>query len=191
MRIFSYIYHHVMSISRHRNASATLALVTFIEAILLPFPPDILLMSMTLADKSKWIRFSNIATIFSVIGGIIGYMLGAFFIDAVYGYVVQFGYQESYQLVQLWFIKWGFWVVFLAGFTPIPYKIFTIASGAFHLNFIVFVVASIISRGARFFLVSYLIYRFEDKFKKFAIKYLDIIGWGTVLIAIVAYLIWR
>ena len=113
-----------------------------------------------------------------------------FFIDVVYGYIVSFGYEPSYILVQHWFEEWGFWAVFVAGFTPIPYKIFTISAGAFHMNLVSFIVASFISRGLRFGLVCFCVYKFESQFTKIASRYIDLIGWISVLILVILYFIY-
>jgi membrane protein YqaA with SNARE-associated domain len=187
MKIFSNIYNKAMRVSRHKYASVILGGVSFIEAIFFPLPPDVLLVSMVLADKSKYFRYFLITLIFSILGGIFGYFLGMFFIDLIYQYIVMYGYEASYMQVHTWFEVWGFWIVFIAGFTPIPYKLFTIGAGSFHMDLLPFVVASVISRGLRFGLISFFTSVFESKFTKVAVKYIDLIGWISVLVLMIYF----
>ncbi|NQY42258.1 MAG: DedA family protein [Legionellales bacterium] len=182
MKIFSKLYNKAMHISDSKYAVYILAVVSFIESIFFPLPPDVLLISMVLANKSKAFKYFMITLLFSILGGIAGYFVGMFFIEFVYKYIVSYGYESAYIQVQHWFTKWGFWIVFIAGFTPIPYKIFTIGAGSFQMGLFPFIVASVISRGLRFGLVSFLVGKFEAKFTKIAVKYIDLIGWLMVVL---------
>ncbi len=190
MRLFSNIFDKVMKLSKAKHAPSILGAFSFLESIIIPIAVDVLLISMVLADKSKALKYFTITIAFSLFGGVFGSCLGMFFIDVVYGYIVSFGYEPSYILVQHWFEEWGFWAVFVAGFTPIPYKIFTISAGAFHMNLVSFIVASFISRGLRFGLVCFCVYKFESQFTKIASRYIDLIGWISVLILVILYFIY-
>ena len=187
MNIFSLAYQKILLLSKSKYAQYFLFLISYIEAIFLPFPPDIMLITLIFADKLKWMKFVLITLIGSVLGGIAGYYIGFYCIDLVYPYIIDFGYNDSYLLVQDWFSKGGFWIVFVAGFTPIPYKIFTIGAGAFQMNLPIFILASIVSRGARFGLVGFICRKFESSFTKNFVKYLDLIGWTSVLIILIYF----
>jgi membrane protein YqaA with SNARE-associated domain len=182
---FSKAYDAVLRCSQHRHAERYLAAVSFIEASIFPIPPDVMLISMGLAaPKLSW-RYALIATIFSVLGGILGYCIGMYAIQFIVPYVMNSSFSHQYQQAVSWFANSGIWVVILAGVTPFPYKIFAIAAGAMHVNFGIFVWGSIIGRGMRFFLVSGLLYFFGFKLEQKLRKYIDWIGL-SVLVAIVS-----
>ncbi|MCF8266097.1 MAG: DedA family protein, partial [Melioribacteraceae bacterium] len=149
--------------------------LAFAEASFFPIPPDALLIALVLGASTKAFRFALNSTIGSVLGALLGYSIGyfawwtgdrefsslaMFFFDTVPGFT-----QELFTNVQILYRDWDFWIIFTAGFTPIPYKIFTISSGAFDINLVMFVIASVISRGARFFLVAFLIWKFGEQIK--------------------------
>ncbi|MFT6086377.1 MAG: membrane protein YqaA with SNARE-associated domain [Glaciecola sp.] len=157
-----------------------------------PIPPDVMLAPMALSQPQKAWRFALVTTVASVVGGILGYLLGYFAFESfIQPVVVEMGYQDKLTQAALWFKEYGVWVVFLAGFSPIPYKVFTISAGFLHMALIPFIIASTIGRGMRFFLVAALMKyggpMMEAKLK----KYIEIIGWGTVVLAIALYLIFR
>ncbi|MFQ3207861.1 MAG: membrane protein YqaA with SNARE-associated domain [Glaciecola sp.] len=157
-----------------------------------PIPPDVMLAPMALSQPQKAWRFALTTTVASVIGGILGYLLGYFAFESfIQPVVVDMGYQDKLAHATLWFKEYGVWVVFLAGFSPIPYKVFTISAGFLHMALIPFIIASTIGRGMRFFLVAALMKyggpMMEAKLK----KYIEIIGWGTVVLAVALYLIFR
>jgi membrane protein YqaA with SNARE-associated domain len=157
-----------------------------------PIPPDVMLAPMALSQPQKAWRFALITTVASVIGGILGYLLGYFAFESfIQPVVIEWGYQERLAQATLWFEEYGIWVVFLAGFSPIPYKVFTVSAGFLHMALIPFIIASTIGRGMRFFLVAALMKyggpMVEIKLK----KYIEIIGWGTVALAVALYLIFR
>ena len=190
MRLFSLAYNKIIELSKSDKAAYFLGGISFIEAIFLPFPPDIMLAAMVLAEKRKWFKYCLITLVSSVAGGVLGYLLGLYCIDIIHPYIVSFGYINSYNQVQEWFATWGFWIVFVAGITPIPYKIFTVGAGAFVMNLPLFILASIISRGARYILIGYVAYRFEEKLTNLLVRYLDYCGWIAVaLLATYFYLI--
>lgn len=187
--MLSRLYNKAIAYAEHKKAAYWLACLSFIEAIFFPLPPDILLVGMVLSARSKWLRYALIAACFSVLGGIFAYYIGVVFIDLVAEYINYFGYTNSYLQVKLWFQAWGFWAVFIAGFTPVPYKIFTLAAGSFQMSLMDFCIASFISRCLRFALVAYIAQRIGSKINLIGTKYIDPIGWGIILFTIVYYML--
>ena len=173
----------------HPRAPFFLALLSFAESSFLPVPPDVMLAPMSMAKpKSAW-YYALIATLFSVIGGVFGYFLGYFLFESlIYSVIVKFGYLNTYQTVLQWFNNWGFLAVLLAGATPIPYKLFTISAGVLRFSLPGFIVASILGRGLRFFLLSSLM-KFNgakiDQFcRKFFAKYSKMVLMAIILLII-------
>lgn len=191
MRFFSRLYEKIMQWAGHPRATTYLAVLSFAESSIFPIPPDFMLAPMTLAKPTKAWHYAFIATCGSVIGGILGYFIGFFFIKLIYPFLVQYGYQAIYHRVEDWFLVWDFWVIFLAGFTPIPYKIFTLASGAVNVPLFPFIIASIIGRGARFFLVAALLYRYGDRMQALVHRYIDRAGWFLVATISLIYLVFK
>ena len=153
-----------------------------------PIPPDVMLAPMALSQPEKAWRFALVTTVASVIGGILGYILGYFAFESfIQPLVVEMGYQSKLNQASLWFEEYGVWVVFLAGFSPIPYKVFTISAGFLHMAIVPFIVAS----GLRFFLVAALMKYGGPMMEAKLRKYIEVIGWGTVAAAVVLYLIFR
>jgi len=190
MQLFTSLYEKVLIWSAHKYASRYLALLSFAESSFFPVPPDVMLAPMVLAKPAGGWKYALIASVFSVVGGIAGYLIGHYAFDFVTPLLKEFGYWENYLMIKEWFFKWGFWAVFLAGFSPIPYKIFTIGAGAVSLSFLPFVVASLLSRSARFFLVAGIIIIGGERMELAVKKYIDLIGW-VLIILFVAYLIYR
>lgn len=192
MKIFTTLYDACLRWSKHKHAEKYLAGLSCAESTFFPIPPDVMLAPMVLSQTEKAWRFAWVTTIASVIGGVLGYFLGYYAFDSVLAPLVeQYGYADKLELAQQWFSEYGVWVVFLAGFSPIPYKVFTISAGALAMAFFPFLIASAIGRGARFFLVAALV-KFggppmEAKLK----QYLEYIGWSVVAIAVIVYLIVR
>lgn len=152
------IYKNTLRWANHPKATLLLAFLSFIESIFFPIPPDIILAPMSMSKpKSAW-QYAIIATSFSVIGGICGYLIGYFLLEYIMNLnIISLNYLESYRTALQWFNKWGALALVVAGFTPIPYKIFTIGAGVLKFNLLNFIIASIIGRGARFFLLSSII----------------------------------
>ncbi|MGR9000363.1 MAG: YqaA family protein, partial [Gammaproteobacteria bacterium] len=150
-----------------------------------PVPPDVMLAPMALAQPDKAFRFALLTTIASVAGGILGYTIGYFMFDSISPWLQTTQYWESYLIAQSWFKEWGFWAVFAAGFSPIPYKVFTIAAGALSMVFVPFVLASIIGRGGRFFLVAMLLAAGGAKLESKLREYMDRLGWATVALIVI------
>ncbi|MEZ5829066.1 MAG: YqaA family protein [Hyphomicrobiales bacterium] len=169
-------YEKTMELAAHRNAPWALAGVAFIESSVFPIPPDVVLIPMVLAERRKAWLYAAIATVGSVLGGIFGYIIGYFLFDTIGEPILRFyGYTAKFEEFASWYNDWGAWIVFMAGVTPFPYKVITIASGVTHLNFFVFMLASIAARGLRFFVVAGLLYWFGPPIKDFIEKYLGIL----------------
>lgn len=165
------LYDWTMRLGASRNAVPTLAGVSFVESSVFPIPPDVLLIPMVLAKRARWVVYATICTAASVLGGLAGYVIGMFLYQEVALPVLQlYGYADKFDEFIAWFNAQGAWVVFLAGVTPFPYKVVTVASGAAGLSLPVFIVASILSRGIRFFILSYLLYRFGPPIRTFVEK---------------------
>lgn len=188
MKLFSRLYEQVLSWARHRYAPWYLALMSFAESSFFPIPPDVMLAPMTLAQPQRAWRYAALTTAASVAGGMFGYLIGMFAFDFIEPLLHQFGYWQTFQTTVEWFAEWGFWVVILAGFSPIPYKVFTIAAGTVGMVFIPFVLASIIGRGGRFYLVAALIWWGGERMDRVLRRYLDRLGWLIVILALVIYL---
>jgi membrane protein YqaA with SNARE-associated domain len=190
MKLFSSIYAKVMSWSRHQYATYWLALVSFTESSFFIIPPDVMLAPMTLAKPDKAWFYAGLTTAASVLGGLLGYVIGVYALEIVEPWLRNLGYFDSYLLAQAWFTKWGFWAIFFAGFTPIPYKIFTIAAGAAAMALIPFIFGSLIGRGLRFFLVAGLMRWGGASLEKQLSLWVDRLGWAMVVLLIAAYFIW-
>lgn len=162
------LYDWTMGLAAHPQARWGLAGVSFAESSFFPIPPDIILIPMVLAERRKWISFALICTIASVVGGIAGYAIGAFLFEQVARPILEFyGYAGKFETFAARYNEWGAWIVLIAGLTPFPYKVITIASGATGLAFPVFMLTSIVARGLRFFIVAGLLYRFGPPIREF------------------------
>ncbi len=184
MKLFEPLYRRVIGWAQHRHAIRYLAALSFAESSFFPIPPDVMLAPMCLADRIKAWRFALVTTIASLAGGILGYFIGHFLFDAIEPWLQTTHYWEAYLIGREWFSQYGVWAVFVAGFSPIPYKIFTITAGAVALNLPGFIVASLIGRGARFFLVSGLIVAGGDKMQELLPRYIERIGWAVVALSV-------
>ena len=196
--MFNILYKKCLDLAAHKSSKYYLAVVSFIESSFFPIPPDVMIIPMVISKKGDFLKISLISTIFSVLGGILGYLIGAFFFDLAMQIMTFYGYEEK--LINLknnlikneGFLAW-LGILFLAGFTPLPYKVFTIASGLIGFNLIIFILISLISRGLRFFIVAYLSYKFGNLFTQFmrehGSKWFTIVGILIVIIGIIIYLI--
>ena len=196
--MFNTLYKKCLDLAAHKSSKYYLAFISFVESSIFPIPPDVMVVPMVIAKKTDFLKIFLIATIFSVLGGILGYFIGAFFFDVGMQIMTFYGYENK--LINLknnlinneGFYAW-LGVLFLAGFTPLPYKVFTIASGLIGFNILIFIVISLISRGLRFFIVSYLSFKFGNFFTQFMEKYgskwFTIVGIVIVLIGSIIYLI--
>lgn len=189
MKLFSALYNLMLNWSRHRHAPYFLFGLSFAESSVFPIPPDVMLAPMALAQPSKAWYYATLTTLSSVLGGLFGYLLGMFCFAFIYPYLVRFGYEPMYLTIVEWFKLWGFWIIFIAGFSPIPYKLFTVAAGAIGMPILPFTLASIIGRGGRFFLVSGLMRWGGARMEQMLKTYIDRLGWGLLIILVLAYLI--
>jgi len=198
--MFNSLYKKCLLLAAHKSSKYYLAIVSFIESSFFPIPPDIMVIPMVISKKNDFIKIFLISTIFFVLGGLFGYFIGAVFFDIGIQIVNFYGYGEKLiNLKNSLINSEGFYawlgILFLAGFTPLPYKVFTIASGLIGFNIIVFILISLISRGLRFFLISYLSYKFGDLFTQFMDKHgskgFTIAGILIVIIIVIIYLIVR
>ncbi len=187
---FAKLYARVMQWSRHERAIWYLAGLSFAESSFFPIPPDVMLVPMAMATPLKAWFFAVITTFSSVIGGILGYILGWCLFEFIHPILIHTGYISYYQEALVWFNHYGFWAVVIAGFTPIPYKVFTIAAGSLHMAIVPFVLASIIGRGGRFFLIALLMRYGGVRMEQLLLKFIDHIAIALVLIAITVIIIW-
>ncbi|MDP8161798.1 YqaA family protein [Pasteurella skyensis] len=191
MKLFGTIYDKVMEWSSHRLAWLWLSFISFIEAIFFPIPPDVMLIPMSMSKPKLATRYAIYTTIASVLGGAIGYSIGYFAFDWVKDIIITWGYQTKFEQTITWFEQWGVFVVFLAGFSPIPYKIFTICAGVMQMLFLPFVLTAAISRFLRFLLVAKLSAWGGEKYANKIRKSIEIIGWSVVLLAVIAYFLYQ
>ena len=198
--MFKSLYKKCLDLAAHKSSKYYLAIVSFVESSFFPIPPDVMVIPMVISKKNDFIKIFLITTIFSVLGGMLGYLIGAFFFEFGTHIMSFYGYEDKLSKIKENLVNSdGFYawlgVLFLAGFTPLPYKVFTIASGLIGFNFLIFVLISLISRGLRFFIVSYLSYKFGDLFNEYmdkhGSKWFTIIGILIVIISLIIYLIFK
>ena len=176
MNFLKKTYNWTLEKAQHKNAKWYLSLISFAESSFFPIPPDILLIPMALASKANALFYAFICTLFSVLGGILGYAIGYFFYNSVGIYIVDFYHLEnSFNIFESYYKEFGILIVFGAGITPFPYKFITIASGVFGLNIFLFIIVSIIGRGLRFYLIAILLYFFGEKIKLIIDKYFNVL----------------
>ena len=174
MNFLKRTYNWTLEKAQHKNAKWYLSLISFVESSFFPIPPDILLIPMALASKANALFYAFICTLFSVLGGILGYVIGYFFYNSVGIYIVDFYHLEnSFNIFESYYKEFGILIVLGAGITPFPYKFITIASGVFGLNIFLFIIVSIIGRGLRFYLIAILLYFFGEKIKLIIDKYFN------------------
>ncbi len=195
--MFNDLYKKCLDLAGHKSSKYYLAIVSFIESSFFPIPPDVMIVPMVISKKNDFLKIFFITTIFSVMGGILGYFIGAFFFEFGSNIMNFYGYEDKLSKIKENLINsdsFYAWlgILFLAGFTPLPYKVFTIASGIIGFNLLIFIFISFISRGLRFFIVSYLSYKFGDLFNRFmdkhGSKWFTVVGMLIVIIGILIYL---
>ena len=196
--MFHKLYQKSLKLAAHKSSKFFLAIVSFVESSFFPIPPDIMIVPMVIAKKNDYLKIFLIATISSVAGGILGYFIGSVFLDLAMSVIEFYGYEEKVTNLKdnlssgnnfIFFLG----TLFLAGFTPLPFKVFTITSGIIGFNIFIFFIVCLISRGLRFFVVSYLSFKFGNTFnifmKKSATKWFSIVGLIIVAFAITIYFI--
>lgn len=189
MKLFTPLYDLCLRWAKHPNADKYLAGLSFSESVIFPIPPDVMLAPMALAKPEKAWWYAFICTVASVLGGMAGYLLGYLAFDTLILPLIEtLNYQEKLATATLWFEEYGVWIVFIAGFSPIPYKVFTISAGLLGMLFIPFVIVSFIGRGCRFFLVAGLMYWGGAKIETKLRQYVEILGWAVIILAVIAYL---
>ena len=198
--MFQSLYKKCLNLAAHKSSNLYLSIVSFTESSFFPIPPDVMIIPMVIAKKKEYFKIFLIASIFSVLGGIFGYLIGYLFYDLAIHVIEFYGYENKVEILNTslsqgsGFFAW-LSILFLAGFTPLPYKAFTIASGIVGFSLPVFIVVSLISRSLRFFIVAYLSYKFGDLFTEFmekhGSKWFTIIGILIVIVLGIIFLIFK
>ncbi len=193
MKLFGPLYERVLEWSRHPHAERYLGAMSFAESSFFPIPVDVMLAPMCLADRGRWVRFALIATVFSVLGGLAGYGIGYGMFEVIEPWLRDSHYWDAYETSRRWFDQYGVLVVFVAGFSPIPYKVFTIAAGVATLSVPGFFIASLIGRAARFFLVAGLVRAGGERLEGTLQQHIERLGWAAVVaaVALIAWLMMR
>lgn len=192
MAIFGSVYKRVLGWASHPHASYYLTATSVAESSFFPVPVDVLLAPMVLARRDRAWWYATLATLGSVVGAVIGYYIGQFLFDQVAQPIIDFyHFQEKFVYVQTLFKTYGIWIIFIAGFSPIPYKIFTITAGVVGMSIVPFLLASLVARGARFFLVAGLVYAGGDKIDALLEKRIEQIGWASIIVIVLAVLIYK
>jgi len=194
------LYQKSLLLAAHKSSKMFLAIISFVESSFFPIPPDVMIVPMVMAKKNDYLKIFLIATLFSTLGGVVGYFIGLYFLDIGMSVVEFYGYEDKVlSLKDSLTIGTGLYIwlatLFLAGFTPLPFKVFTITSGMIGFNLFIFIFICLISRGLRFFIVSYLSFKFGDTFDKFmqteSAKWFSILGIFIVVILGVLYFIFK
>ena len=198
--MFQSLYKYCLNLAAHKSSKLYLGIVSFTESSFFPIPPDVMIILMVIAKKKEYFKIFLIASIFSVLGGVFGYLLGYLFYDLAIHVIEFYGYENKVENLKTslsqgsGFFAW-LSILFLAGFTPLPYKAFTIASGVVGFSLPIFIVVSLISRSLRFFIVAYLSYKFGDLFTEFmekhGSKWFTIIGILIVIVLGIIFLIFK
>jgi membrane protein YqaA with SNARE-associated domain len=192
MKFFSSLYARMMRWSAHPHAPYYLAGVSFAESAFFPIPPDIMLLSMGLAAPKRAWRYAWIATLFSVLGGVFGYLIGYYSMVLIEPYLLDSSYAATYLYVREWVDRCDLWMVMLAGFSPFPYKLFTITAGAMHLGFFYpFVLGSFFGRGLRFYIVASVLFFSGPGLEKHIRRFIDLIAWTLLLLIMIVYVVFK
>ncbi len=176
------LYDWVMRLAQHRHAIPAMGVVSFAESSFFPIPPDVMLVPMVLANRQKAFTIAAVCTVTSVLGGLLGYAIGYYFFETIGAWVVKtYGLQAGLEKFRHQYAEWGVWVILIKGLTPIPYKLVTIASGAAHFDLFTFVWASIVTRGARFFIVSALLWKYGEPIRTFIEQRFTLVSWAFLI----------
>jgi membrane protein YqaA with SNARE-associated domain len=186
------LYDRVIRLAAHPRAIPALGVISFLESSVFPIPPDVMLIPMVLANRKKAFTIALVCTVCSVLGGMLGYAIGYYFFETLGEWVVRTYHMENgLAAFRAGFEKWGIWIILIKGLTPIPYKLVTIASGAAHFDLFTFVWASIVTRGARFFLVAALLWKFGEPIRTFVEKRLTLLTWLFLIALIGGFVAFR
>jgi len=192
MKIFQKMYDMTLEWAKHKHAQTILCVVSFTESVIFPIPPDVMLAPMALAKPHAAWRLALLTTLASVAGGAVGYALGYWLYDPVVAPMVEtMNLHAKLDHAKTWFLEYGVWIVFIAGFSPIPYKVFTVTAGVMQMAFIPFLIASAVGRGGRFFLVAGLMRWGGEKMQNRLREIVDWLGWGLVLIIVILLIIYK
>ncbi|HOE27967.1 MAG TPA: YqaA family protein [bacterium] len=190
MRWLRRLYDWVLHWADTPYAAPALFLLAFSESSFFPVPPDVLLIALVMGARRRWFQYALLCTIASILGGLTGYGIGYWLMDTVGQRIIAFYHaQEYYRQVMEWYSRYDYWIVFIAALTPIPYKVFTIASGAFHMNIPGFMVISMLGRGMRFFLVAGLLFWFGPPIQRFIDRYFNLLSFLFVILLIGGFLV--
>lgn len=189
--MFLRLYDHVIALSAHRRAPVFLSVLSFTESSFFPIPPDVMLIPMCLARRAKAWQYAALCTLFSVLGGMAGYLVGRLAFAWIEPWLMASHYADTFTSAVAAFETWGFWYILLAGFTPIPYKVFTISAGVVGMPFLAFIGGSVAGRGGRFFLVAALIRLGGEKLASRMRKYIDLIGWLMIVLAVLVFVVMK
>jgi len=189
--MFLKLYDRVIALSGHRRAPAFLATLSFTESSFFPVPPDVMLIPMCLARPMKAWVYAAVCTLSSVLGGLAGYLIGKLAFVWIEPWLMGSSYAGAFTSAVAAFETWGFWYILLAGFTPIPYKVFTISAGVVGMPVLAFVGGSVVGRGGRFFLVAALIRLGGERLATKMRNYIDLIGWVMIALAVVIFVIMK
>ena len=196
--MFNHLYQKSLALAAHKSSKVFLAIVSFVESSFFPIPPDVMIVPMVIAKKNDYLKIFIIATLFSTLGGVLGYFIGSYFLDFGMSVVSFYGYEDKVLSLKTNLTSGtGFYIwlatLFLAGFTPLPFKVFTITSGMISFNLLIFLIICLLSRGLRFFIVSYLSFKLGDAFNDFmktkSSMWFTILGIIIVLIFSIIYFI--
>lgn len=190
-RIFQRLYDRVLHWSAHRRAPAILSGLSFAESSFFPIPPDVMLAPMCLAQPRRAWWFAFVCTVSSVLGGLFGYLIGRWAFEAIEPWLMESVYADTFLAAVASFETWGFAYILLAGFTPIPYKVFTISAGVVGMPLLPFLAGSVIGRGGRFFLVAGLIRALGVRGAERLRTWVDAIGWAVLVLAVGGFVAWR
>jgi membrane protein YqaA with SNARE-associated domain len=186
------LYDWVIRLAGHPRAIVAMGAVAFAESSFFPIPPDVMLVPIVLANRTKAFRIALVCTIGSVLGGLLGYAIGFYFFETIGAWLVKtYGLQDGLDRFRAGFTEWGIWIILIKGLTPIPYKLVTIASGAAHFDLFTFVWASIVTRGVRFFVVAALLWKFGEPIRSFIEKRLALVTWVFLIALIGGFVAFR
>lgn len=189
--MFTALYDRVLSWSRHPRAPALLGGLSFAESSVFPIPPDVMLAPMCLARPQKAFWYAALTTVTSVLGGLLGYLVGRLAFASIEGWLMGSSWAPAFEQAVAAFDRYGFWYILLAGFSPIPYKVFTISAGVVGMPVAPFLLGSVAGRGGRFFLVAGLIRLGGESFAERLRAWVDLIGWLVVAVVLIGFILWR